>query len=408
MTILETASPQNEIQPSTAPRLDERAEQILGDIEDVCLRAARGDLEARLLHVEGEDVLARVQNAINQMLDLTDAFVREAKASLQHASQGKFYRKVLVRGFHGTYAHAAEVINAATAEMKKKTDSLVEAKESRHRLADNFEETVESVVNSVVASATQMESTATSLNENADQTGSRMNTLAESATELEDGIKNVVSSTDELSASGTSIGAKVDDSLEAAASAAKNVEKAALTINRLESSSKEIEEVVKLVGTIARQTNLLALNASIEAARAGDAGRGFAVVASEVKNLADRTSEATNDIGRIITSVVRETNDAVESVNKVAKTITLLREHSEAVATEVTTQSELTSNIVDTMRSSESRTRDVKVGVEDEADGAKQSRDASAEMLEGASDLSRMAHQLQSELNDFMESIRAD
>ncbi len=383
-------------------------EAILSRIAQVCERAARGDLEARLLNIEDDGVLGRVQNAINQMLDLTDAFVREAKASLQHASQDQFHRKVLARGFHGTFVHAAEVINLATDEMKVKTDSLIEARNSRHGLADDFEATVEGVVNSVVASATQMESTAGSLTENADETGGRMEALSLHMTELDSGIAEVVGITDQLTASGTSIGTKIRESLEVADSATKIVGQAATTIESLESSSKEIEEVVKLVGTIARQTNLLALNASIEAARAGDAGRGFAVVASEVKNLADRTSEATNDIGKIIAQVVKETAAAVSSVENVSGTIDTLRKHSEAVVEEVAGQSELTNQIVETMRSSASQTRRVKNEVEEEAEGSKQSRDASAEMLDGASDLSAMAHKLQSELADFMVSIRAD
>ncbi len=395
-------------------RMTELQESIAADkaameqIAEVCDRAARGDLEARILHIKDKGVTGKVQHSINHMLDLTDAFVREAKASLQHASEEQFYRKVLSRGFHGTYVHAAEVINEAASAMEAKTRSLEVARQSRLGLADSFEKTVEAVVSSVAASATEMELTAGSLNQKASGTGARMSALAENAAELEEGIAEVVLSTEELSSTSRNMGDKVSETRQVAESAAANAEMTAETIAQLSKSSKAIEEVVNLVGTIARQTNLLALNASIEAARAGDAGRGFSVVASEVKNLADRTREATNDISRIISSVIKETSDAVDSVEEVARTIAAVKDYSEEVAEAVSQQQGITSRILDTMRTSAEMTRSVKREVVEEAGSSADTRDASAEMLQGASDLNRMATKLEHEVAAFMTSIRSD
>lgn len=97
------------------------------------------------------------------------------------------------------------------------------------------------------------------------------------------------------------------------------------TINNVDASSKQIEDIIALINSIANQTNLLALNASIEAARAGEAGKGFAVVADEIRNLAEQSQNATANIKSIIQNMqtnIKETVDAVTNVNTVMTTQT--------------------------------------------------------------------------------------
>ncbi|GAB1693325.1 methyl-accepting chemotaxis protein [Krasilnikovia sp. M28-CT-15] len=98
--------------------------------------------------------------------------------------------------------------------------------------------------------------------------------------------------------------------------AVKAAEMAVAVIQRLDASSTEIGKVVQLIATIAKQTNLLALNATIEAARAGEAGRGFAVVASEVKDLANETATATNEIGGQVGGIRADTQNAVSAIEE--------------------------------------------------------------------------------------------
>ena len=85
-------------------------------------------------------------------------------------------------------------------------------------------------------------------------------------------------------------------------------------VRALAESAEKIGDVVGLITDIASQTNLLALNATIEAAHAGDAGKGFAVVASEVKNLANQTGKATEEIDAQITQIQAATKEAVEAI----------------------------------------------------------------------------------------------
>ena len=90
------------------------------------------------------------------------------------------------------------------------------------------------------------------------------------------------------------------------------------TVGKLGDSSQEIATVIKLINGIAEQTNLLALNATIEAARAGEAGKGFAVVASEVKELAQETARATEDISQRVEAIQADTAGAVEAISRIS------------------------------------------------------------------------------------------
>jgi twitching motility protein PilJ len=96
----------------------------------------------------------------------------------------------------------------------------------------------------------------------------------------------------------------------------QQIQETSKRIKRLGESSQEIGEIVQLISDITEQTNVLALNAAIQAASAGEAGRGFTVVAEEVQRLAVRSGEATEHIGAIVKSIQRDTQDAVEAMER--------------------------------------------------------------------------------------------
>lgn len=116
-------------------------------------------------------------------------------------------------------------------------------------------------------------------------------------------------------------------------------------IDTLNTSSKQIGKIVKVINEIAEQTNMLALNAAIEAAGAGDAGKGFAVVAGEVKELARQTAESTEEIGQQIEVMQNNMSDAVSAMGTILQVIDEMSSITNTIAAAVSEQSAVSGNI---------------------------------------------------------------
>jgi twitching motility protein PilJ len=147
-------------------------------------------------------------------------------------------------------------------------------------------------------------------------TGQSVAQMAQSMTEVSrsanDSAKVAETS---LHAAGKGAGA-VQNAIRGMNDIREQIQETSKRIKRLGESSQEIGEIVQLISDITEQTNVLALNAAIQAASAGEAGRGFTVVAEEVQRLAERSGEATRHIGAIVKSIQRDTQDAVEAMER--------------------------------------------------------------------------------------------
>jgi len=158
-----------------------------------------------------------------------------------------------------------------------------ERKAALMALADQFENAVGGIVESVSSASTGLEGAASTLSKTAEQTQQLSSTVATASEQASINVQSVASAAGELSSSVNEIGRRVQESSQIANQAVSQAQQTDARIAELSKAAGRIGDIVKLITTIAEQTNLLALNATIESARAGEAGKGFAVVAHEVK-----------------------------------------------------------------------------------------------------------------------------
>lgn len=375
-------------------------------ISDVCREAASGNLEARILGYSRKDQLGELITNINNMLDITDAFVREARASLDYSAKGKFFRRVLLRGLPGTFRNAAQIINTGTIEMERNSQALEGARVRRLKLADDFEQAVRGIVTTVAAASTELTATAQLLAQNAGGTTDQSVAAAAASEQTSVNVARVAAATEELTNTVAEVGRQVEDSSKFAHGAVAEAGRSSNIVNGLSEASKRIGGVVKLISQIAGQTNLLALNATIEAARAGDAGKGFAVVASEVKNLAQQTGSATEEIQREIEGIQSISADTVRAISGIGETIHKMSEIAAAIEHAVGEQQTATNEICANINQAATGTKDVSKNISGVTLAAQETSSGAAQVLEAAQELSRQSEALQRSVESFLVSVR--
>ena len=174
----------------------------------------------------------------------------------------------------------------------------------------------------------------------------------------------------------------------------------------LAESSRKIGEVVNLINEIASQTNLLALNATIEAARAGEAGKGFAVVASEVKNLANQTAKATEDIQAQVSQMQAVTGSAVSAIKGITGTIRRMSEITTTIASAVEEQGSATREIAQSVSQASHGTQEVSSNIGGVTQAAGETGHMAGSVLGAATELSQQADRLRREVDGFVNRVR--
>jgi len=314
----------------------------------------------------------------------------------------------------GAMARTVEVFKDNALErhrMEEQERASVEAREKRAKtievLTSSFENLMRGMLETVGSATSQLDSTAQAMGENAEQTKRQVTNVASATNQASANVQTVASAAEELSASIRDIINQVEQSTRLSQAAAAEAAASNETVQGLAESSNRIGEVVSLINDIASQTNLLALNATIEAARAGDAGKGFAVVANEVKNLANQTARATDEISQQISAVQARTGEAVSAIAAIINRIQEINQISEAIAQSVDGQSAATNEIARNAGQAAQGTHEVSQAIVGVNNSASETGVAAKQVQSASETLVQQAEGLEREVLSFLKGVSA-
>ena len=218
-------------------------------------------------------------------------------------------------------------------------------------------EEVQAAIEQVLSQSGAISEAAGEMERTVASVGQQAKSASAASNKASDNVDAVATASEQLAASISEIREQVAKATTVAGQAVEDTNEANDHVRGLADAAQKIGEVVALITDIAEQTNLLALNATIEAARAGDAGKGFAVVASEVKNLANQTAKATDEISTQINDVQSATTNAVGAIDHITSTIGNISHITSTIAAAVEEQGAATTEISNNAKQTANGTR---------------------------------------------------
>jgi methyl-accepting chemotaxis protein len=311
------------------------------------------------------------------------------------ASTMQVFRENLIRNREMQAREAAEQI------------ARTERAEAIARLTNEFDREATAALKTVAAAATELQATAKSMTQTAEETARQATVVSGAAEETTASVQTVAAATEELSASIREISTQVTESTRIVGQAVNEAEETNGKVQGLADAAQKIGDVVRIISEIASQTNLLALNATIEAARAGEAGKGFAVVASEVKTLATQTAKATEEITGQVQAIQHATSSSASAIKGIGVTINRVNEISTTIASAVEEQGAATQEISRSVQQAAAGTQEVSTNITSVTTAAEHTGAAAAQVLEASGELSRQAEVMRGQVEKFIHGVKA-
>ncbi|MFI5911161.1 methyl-accepting chemotaxis protein [Dactylosporangium sp. NPDC051541] len=281
----------------------------------------------------------------------------------------------------------------------RSSDEVGEMATALNRATDSMRGTVQTMdqtATSLASSASELSGVSAQIASGTGEVTDQAGVVALAAEEVSRNVQTVAAGADEMGLSIREIAQNASEAAKVASQAVMAAESTNKAVSRLGESSTEIGNVVKVITSIAEQTNLLALNATIEAARAGEAGKGFAVVANEVKELAQETARATEDISRRVEAIQADTTGAVAAIGEIGQIISRINDYQLTIASAVEEQTATTNEMNRSVSEAATGSAEIATNVSTVASATQNTSRNVAEAQRAASDLSRMSSEMRS------------
>lgn len=362
--------------------LDEQAEKLQ--------RAAAEQAEAQRRTMEAERL--REQEQAQAEAERAAAEAAEAAESARQVSELLDYVKKIVDG--DLTQTVPPCTDPNVSQMAEGLRSLTQAlRESMAAIGDTAAQ--------VAGASEDLTAVSTRLGTGADHTSDLAGNVSSASEEVSASVATVASAAEEMSVSIREIAKNATEASRVASEAVVVADRARTTVHDLGDASSEIGAVIKTITSIAQQTNLLALNATIEAARAGDAGKGFAVVANEVKDLAQETAKATEEIRERIDAIQQGTTGAVGAIGEISEVIVQINEIQTSIAGAVEQQTATTNEIARSVTETATVSHTIAADIAQVAQAAGETQKGATTTAEAAASMASSASQLEKLVGAF-------